>query len=84
LGQRAFEILRDADVRVVTVAEAGIVRAAWDVSQRMKQVVEPSGAIVLAALRLIADEVRGKRVGAIFSGGNTDFAWLDDPSLEKN
>jgi len=83
LGQKAFEILRNADVRVVTVAEPEIVQAAWDVSQRMKQVVEPSGAIVLAALRRIVEDVRGKRVGAVFSGGNTDFAWLGDPTLEK-
>lgn len=84
LGQRAFDILQPANVEIVTVTESEIVQAAWDVSQRMKQVVEPSGATVLAALRAIADEVRGKRVGAIFSGGNTDFSWLDDPSLERN
>ena len=84
LGQRAFDILRQARVDVVTVAEAEIVQAAWDVSQRMKQVVEPSGATVVAALRRLAGDVSGKRVGAIFSGGNTDFAWLDDPSLEKS
>jgi len=84
LGQRAFDILQQAQVEIVTVAEAEIVQAAWDISQRMKQVVEPSGATVLAALRRVASEVRGKRVGAIFSGGNTDFAWLDDPSLEKS
>jgi threonine dehydratase len=84
LGRRAFEILRQAEVDIVTVAEAEIVQATWDVSQRMKQVVEPSGATVLAALRRVAGDVSGKRVGAIFSGGNTDFGWLDDPSLEKN
>ena len=33
-------------------------------------------ATVLAALRRSADEIRGQRVGAILSGGNTDFAWL--------
>ena len=44
--------------------------------ERMKLVVEPSSATVLAALRGIAPELRGKRIGAILSGGNTDFAWL--------
>lgn len=84
LGRRAFEILNGAGVRVVTVSEAAIVQAAWSILQRMKQVVEPSGATVLAALRARADEVRGKRIGAIFSGGNTDFSWLSDPSLRKD
>jgi threonine dehydratase len=44
--------------------------------QRMKLVVEPSAATVLAAVRSIASDLRGKRVGMILSGGNTDFAWL--------
>jgi hypothetical protein len=32
---------------------------------------------VIAALRAIAPEVRGLRAGVVFSGGNTDFRWLD-------
>ncbi len=83
LGVLAFEVLHGAGVRVVTVSEAETLRAAWDVAQRMKLVVEPSGATVLAALRARADEIRGLRIGAIFSGGNTDFAWLADPALRR-
>ena len=47
--------------------------------QRMKLVVEPSGATVLASIRKIADQVRGKRVGMIVTGGNTDLRWLCGP-----
>jgi len=83
LGTLAFEVLRGAGVRVVTVSEAETLRAAWDIAQRMKLVVEPSGATVLAALRACAGEIAGRRVGAIFSGGNTDFAWLADPALRR-
>jgi threonine dehydratase len=77
LGRINFEILRERAVRVVTVEEAAVIGAARFVLERMKLVVEPSGATVVAALRRIAPELRGMRVGAIFSGGNTDFAWLD-------
>ena len=84
LGRPAFELLREAEARIVTVSEAEIVRAAWSICQRMKLVVEPSGATVLAALRACADEIRGKRIGAIFSGGNTDFGWLSDPQLARD
>jgi len=73
--------LRAHGVRIVTVSEAEIARAAWTLVSRMKLVVEPSGATVLAALRVIGDDLRGKRVGAILSGGNTDFGWLDHPGL---
>jgi len=76
LGQINFEILRELQVEVVTVSEQAIVEAATFIVQRMKLVVEPSAATVLAAIRRCGDRFRGKRVGAILSGGNTDFSWL--------
>jgi len=78
LGERAFEILRANDVRIVTVGEQEILEAAWAFVQRMKLVVEPSGAITLAALRERRDELAGRRIGVILSGGNTDFSWLGE------
>lgn len=76
LGEPNFRILRDHRVRVVTVGETEMVDAARWFLQRMKIVVEPSSATVLAALRAIAPELRDKRVAMILTGGNTDFAWL--------
>lgn len=76
IGEGPFAELQRHSVRAVTVTEDAIVQAARDVLERMKLVIEPSSATVLAALRAIAGELRGKRIGAIFSGGNTDFGWL--------
>ena len=76
LGAINFEILRRHEVRVITVGEAAIVEAACFILERMKLVVEPSGATVVAALRRLTGELRGQRVGAVLSGGNTDFGWL--------
>jgi threonine dehydratase len=76
LGRINFSILREREVRVVTVSEEAIVQAGAFILQRMKLVVEPSAATVLAAIRRSGDELRDKRVGAILSGGNTDFTWL--------
>ena len=76
LGEPNFRLLQQHRVRIVTVDEAAIVAAARFFLQRMKIVVEPSAATVLAALRAIASELRGKRIGMVLSGGNTDFAWL--------
>jgi len=69
-------LLKLARVRIVTVTEEAMLDAARFFLERMKTVVEPSGAVVLAALRAIAPELRGKRIGIIPSGGNTDFRWL--------
>jgi threonine dehydratase len=76
LGRINFAVLREHDVRVVTVSEEAILGACTFVLQRMKLVIEPSAATVVAAIRRSADELRGRRIGAILSGGNTDFAWL--------
>ena len=74
LGKRNFDIL-NGRVEIVTVSEEEIVNAARFFVERMKLVVEPSGAVSLAAIRGL--NLAGKRVGAIVSGGNTDFRWLD-------
>ncbi len=76
LGRHPFAILKPRAVRVVTVEEQAMLAAAWTLIRRLKVVVEPSGATVLAALRARRAEWNGLRVGAIISGGNTDFAWI--------
>ena len=76
IGVEAFQVLREAGVLVVTVTESEILAAARFVLERMKLVVEPSGATVVAVIRKQAGSWRGKRVAADLSGGNTDFAWL--------
>jgi threonine dehydratase len=40
--------------------------------QRTKQVIEPSGAIALAAVLSYRERFAGQRVGVILSGGNVD------------
>ena len=76
LGEINFRILSDHGTRIVTVAEEAIRAAALFHLQRMKVVVEPSGAVGLAALRAMQEEIEGRRVGVIVSGGNTDLTWL--------
>ena len=76
IGEIPFEILTASGTEIVTITEQALLAAAVFHLQRMKLVVEPSGAAGLAALHEIADEIRGQRVGVIISGGNTDFGWL--------
>ena len=75
LGAPNFELLRAHDVETLVIDDADVVaamRLAWS---RMKQVIEPSSATVLAAMLKHRDRFAGLRVGAILSGGNVD---LDD------
>jgi len=75
LGELTFPILRERVERIVTVSEQAIVAAMRLVWERMKIIIEPSSAVPVAALLEKRDEVSGKRVGVILSGGNVD---LDD------
>jgi len=76
LGEKAFDILRASHTEIITVSEAQIVDAALFHLQRMKTLVEPSGAAPLAALLKMGPLVAGANVGVIVSGGNTDLGWL--------
>ena len=59
----------------VTVSEQEIIEAVRFHSMRMKIVVEPSGALGLAAL--LANKTKNKgRIGVIISGGNIDSTTL--------
>jgi len=58
---------------VVTVSDAQLVEAMRFLWERMKLVVEPTGALATAAVLEGAIDVRGKRVGIILSGGNADL-----------
>jgi threonine dehydratase len=76
LGVLTFPIVKALVREVVTVEEESIVAAMRLVWERMKQVIEPSAAVPLAALLEGAVPVTGKRVGIVFSGGNVDLGSL--------
>jgi len=71
LSERTFRIIRDHVTDIVTVSEDEIVATMRFVWSRLKQVVEPSGAVPIAAL--LAGLVPGERIGVIVSGGNVDL-----------
>lgn len=71
LGELTFPIVRELVDDMVTVSEQEIIDAVRLFVLRMKLVVEPSGALPLAALLAGKVAVSG-RVGIIVSGGNVD------------
>lgn len=70
-GALTFEVNRRLVADVVTVTDEEIVEAMAFLFERLKVVVEPSGAVGVAALLSgAAPGAQGARVGAILSGGN--------------
>jgi len=71
LGKLTFPLVRRYVDAMATVSEDAIMEAVRVLFFRMKLVVEPSGALGLAAL--LSGKVQAKgRVGVILSGGNID------------
>jgi len=76
LSDRTFRILSERLEGILTVSEETIVRAMRLIWERMKLVVEPSGAVPLAAVLEHPEHFADRRVGLIISGGNVDLDHL--------
>jgi threonine dehydratase len=75
LGQLTWPIIRDLVERVITVTDDQIRAAMRFVWERMKLIVEPSGAVAVAVI--LSDEFKSlseiNKVGIIPSGGNVSL-----------
>jgi threonine dehydratase len=69
-GKHPFEVIQALVTDVLTVPDPVVVEAMRFVFERMKLVLEPSGACALAALMHHRERFRGRRVGVTLSGGN--------------
>ena len=73
LGTVTFPLVLHYVDDMVTVSEDALRRAMFFLWERMKLVVEPTGALAVAALLDGVVSVPGARVGALISGGNVDL-----------
>ena len=70
VGRHPFEVIRSQVTDILSVPDPLVVEAMRFVFDRMKLVLEPSGACALAALMLHREQFKGQRVGVTLSGGN--------------
>jgi threo-3-hydroxy-L-aspartate ammonia-lyase len=71
-GELTWPIVRGLAAGIVTVTDDEIRATMRFAFERLKLVLEPSGASALAALLFEKVDVRGNRVGITLSGGNVD------------
>jgi len=76
LSERTFKIITGKVDDIITVSEQSIIDSMLLIWERMKIIIEPSSATVLAVIRENQELFRGKRIGLILSGGNLDFRKL--------
>lgn len=73
VGERTFEICQQNLEQVVTVPEGKVCATMMQLYNQEAIVVEPAGALSIAALDSFKDEIRGKTVVCVVSGGNNDI-----------
>src|SRR5487761_1918297 len=80
LGSVSFPLVLHYVHDMLTVSDAELLRSLFWIWERMKIVVEPTGALAAAALlegKLAGrHDYKGKRIGIVISGGNADIRAL--------
>lgn len=82
IGAINFDLLRHYRIDVLTVPDPQTLDAMRWLWTHLKQTIEPSSAIVLAALLANRERFHGKRIGLILSGGNVDLDALPFSNTE--
>src|SRR5262249_11519970 len=74
LGSLTFPLVLQNVHDMATVDDPTLIRTMLHLWERVKLVVEPTGALGAAAALYGDTPIRGKRVGVILSGGNVDLS----------
>ena len=77
-GSYTFEVCRKVLDDIVLVPEGAVCTTIIDMYNKSAIVVEPAGALSIAALRFYADRIKGKRVACIVSGSNNDITRMEE------
>jgi threonine dehydratase len=78
VGQLTFDICRTVVDHIIVVPEGRICTKILDLYNRDAIVLEPAGALSIAALDFYRDEIRGKNVVCIVSGSNNDITRTEE------
>lgn len=76
LGQLTFPLVLHYVHDMVTVSDEALLRTLYFLWERLKLVIEPTGALAATALLEGIVQAPGARVGVIISGGNVDLQQL--------
>jgi len=78
VGDITFEICRQNLDRVVLVPEGKVCTTILQLYNEEAIVAEPAGALSIAALDLLKDEIKGKNVVCLVGGGNNDITRTEE------
>lgn len=73
VGELSFQLTKRNAERIVLIPEGKICSDMISLYQEEGIIAEPAGTLAVSALEQLKDEIKGKRVVAIISGGNNDI-----------
>lgn len=77
-GRLTYEICREILDDIIAVPEGAVCSTIIEMYNKNATVVEPAGALSVAALRFCQDMIRGKKVACIISGSNNDITRMEE------
>ena len=84
LGKVTYPLVMKYVDDMLTVSDDELLKAMFYLWERMKIVVEPTGALAACALLEKKLDLSGKRIGVVLSGGNVDLAWAASRLIRRN
>ncbi|QQL49111.1 threonine ammonia-lyase IlvA [Mucilaginibacter ginkgonis] len=78
VGELTFELCREVLDDMLLIPEGKVCTTILKLYNEDAIVVEPAGALSVAALDLIKDQIKGKKVVCVVSGGNNDIDRMQD------
>ncbi|WP_339175068.1 threonine ammonia-lyase IlvA [Solibacillus sp. FSL R5-0691] len=78
VGHDTYEVCRHYLDDIIAVPEGKVCTTILDLYNKHAIIAEPAGALSVAALDFYADQIRGKSVVIIISGGNNDIGRMQE------
>jgi len=78
MGDKTFAICREFIDDVITVPEGKVCSTLLKLYNEKAIVVEPAGALSVAALDVYKEKIKGKTVVSVISGGNNDITRMEE------
>ena len=78
VGQETFEICNAKLDNIIVVPEGKVCTTILDLYNKHAIIAEPAGALPVAALDFYAEEIKGKTIVIIISGGNNDYSRMQE------
>ena len=77
-GSFTYQVCKEVLDDIVVVPEGAVCTTIIHMYNKSAIVVEPAGALAVAALKFYKDEIKGKRVACVVSGSNNDITRMEE------